>query len=72
MRVHGERNLTGRLAELQMCLPPESLRFGGTVYGSICVPIASDTRDRLRAQKVGNETYSDVIERLIDEEDTDE
>ncbi|UBF23287.1 hypothetical protein M1M40_gp09 [Halorubrum tailed virus 29] len=35
------------------------------------IPIASDTRDRLRAQKVGNETYSDVIERLIDEEDTD-
>ncbi|WLW38123.1 hypothetical protein [Halorubrum tailed virus BLv36] len=29
------------------------------------IPIDSDTRDRLRAQKVGNETYSEVIERLI-------
>jgi predicted CopG family antitoxin len=30
------------------------------------IPIDSDTRDRLRAEKVGNETYSDVIERLIE------
>jgi len=30
------------------------------------IPIDSDTRDELRAEKVGNETYSDVIERLID------
>ena len=29
------------------------------------IPIDSDTRDKLRAQKVGNETYSEVIERLI-------
>ena len=33
------------------------------------IPIDSDTRDRLRAEKVGNETYSDVIDRLIDEHD---
>ena len=31
------------------------------------IPIESDTRDRLRGEKVGNETYSDVINRLIDE-----
>jgi predicted CopG family antitoxin len=30
------------------------------------IPIDSDVRDRLRAQKEGNETYSDVIARLID------
>ncbi len=30
------------------------------------IPIESDTRDRLRAEKVGNETYSDVIDRLIE------
>ena len=30
------------------------------------IPIDSDTRDRLRGEKVGDETYSDVIERLID------
>ena len=33
------------------------------------IPIDSDTRDRLRGEKIGNETYSDVIDRLIDEED---
>ena len=31
------------------------------------IPIGSDTRDRLRGEKVGNETYTDVINRLIDE-----
>ena len=31
------------------------------------IPIESDTRDRLRGEKVGNETYSDVINRLSDE-----
>ena len=31
------------------------------------IPIESDTRDRLRGQKVGDETYTDVINRLIDE-----
>jgi predicted CopG family antitoxin len=30
------------------------------------IPIDSDVRDELRAEKVGNETYSDVIERLIE------
>jgi len=30
------------------------------------IPIESDTRDRLRGEKIGNETYSDVINRLID------
>jgi predicted CopG family antitoxin len=30
------------------------------------IPIESDTRDRLRGKKRGGETYSDVIERLID------
>ena len=31
------------------------------------IPIDSETRDRLRGEKVGNETYTDVINRLIDE-----
>jgi len=31
------------------------------------IKIASDLRDRLRARKVGNETYGDVITRLLDE-----
>jgi len=30
------------------------------------IPIESEVRDRLRAQKRGNETYSDVIIRLIE------
>jgi hypothetical protein len=30
------------------------------------IPIDSDVRDRLRAEKTGDETYSDVIERLLD------
>lgn len=31
------------------------------------IPIESDTRDRLRGEKVGNETYTETIERLLDE-----
>jgi len=31
------------------------------------IPLDSDVRDRLRGCKVGNETYSDVIERLIED-----
>jgi len=30
------------------------------------IPIDSDVRDRLRGRKQGNETYSDVITRLLD------
>jgi predicted CopG family antitoxin len=30
------------------------------------IPIDPDVRDNLRAEKVGNETYSDVITRLLD------
>lgn len=30
------------------------------------IPIESDTRDRLRGEKQGNETYTDVITRLLD------
>jgi predicted CopG family antitoxin len=33
------------------------------------IPIASDVRDRLRAEKVGNETYSEVITRLLNHHD---
>jgi len=36
------------------------------------IPIEGDTRDRLRAAKVGGETYSDVINRLLDEADLNE
>jgi predicted CopG family antitoxin len=39
--------------------------------GTTTIPIDSDVRDNLRAAKVGNETYSDVITRLLTE-DTDE
>jgi len=35
------------------------------------IPIESDTRDRLRALKVGNETYSELIDRLIGEHEND-
>lgn len=30
------------------------------------IPIDSDTRDKLRALKVGDETYTDVIEQLLE------
>ena len=33
------------------------------------IQIDSDVRDTLRALKKGNETYTDVITRLIDEND---
>ena len=33
------------------------------------IPIDSDVRDRLRGYKVGNETYSELLERLMDEHD---
>lgn len=32
------------------------------------IPIQSDTRDKLRGEKVGDETYSEVIERLLESE----
>jgi len=32
------------------------------------IPIDSDVRDDLRGEKVGNETYSDVIARLLNDE----
>jgi len=67
-KVHGKKSLTGRLAELQIQLPPSSLRFGGLHAGSKCIPIDSEVRDDLRGEKVGNETYSDVIARLLDDE----
>lgn len=31
------------------------------------IPINSDVRDRLRGMKRGNETYTEVITRLMDE-----
>lgn len=30
-------------------------------------PIRSETRDRLRAAKIGAESYDDVVNRLLDE-----
>ena len=35
------------------------------VMAQTTIPIESDTRDKLRAEKVGNETYTEVIERLL-------
>lgn len=29
------------------------------------IPIEADTRDKLRAEKIGGETYTEVIERLL-------
>jgi hypothetical protein len=37
----------------------------GSIFMTTTIPIEEDTRDKLRAQKVGSETYSEVIERLI-------
>jgi len=31
------------------------------------IPIKSDVRDRLRSRKVGGESYSQVIDRLLEE-----
>lgn len=33
------------------------------------IPIEADTRDKLRAEKIGGETYTEVIERLLEDED---
>jgi len=35
------------------------------------IPIESDVRDDLRGEKVGDETYSDLIARLIEEANAD-
>lgn len=37
--------------------------------GHTTIPIDPDVRDRLRGYKVGNERYSDVIERVLDHYD---
>jgi predicted CopG family antitoxin len=36
--------------------------------GNTTIPIDRDVRDNLRAEKVGNETYSDVITRLLEDD----
>jgi len=36
------------------------------------IPIDAEVRDHLRAEKVGGETYSDVIRRLLEGELSDE
>jgi len=36
------------------------------------IPIKSDVRDQLRAEKVGGETYSETITRLINEANNEE
>jgi predicted CopG family antitoxin len=41
-----------------------------TETNTTTITIPSELRDRLRARKIGNDTYSDVIERLL--ADTDE
>ena len=33
------------------------------------VQLETDVRDDLRARKVGNETYTDVVRRLLEEKD---
>jgi len=33
------------------------------------IPVESDTRDRLRARKRGNQTYNELLEEMIDESD---
>jgi len=47
----------------------KAIRIGG--MADTTIPIDSDVRDRLRAAKVGDDTYSEVINRLLDEADTD-
>jgi len=32
------------------------------------IPLDSETRDELRAEKTGKETYNDVIQRLLNDE----
>jgi hypothetical protein len=41
-----------------------------TETNTTTITIPSELRDRLRSRKIGNDTYSDVIERLL--ADTDE
>lgn len=33
------------------------------------IKLSKDTRDKLRAEKVGGETYDDVITRLLEDND---
>lgn len=40
--------------------------------GGTTLSVDSDLRDRIRAQKVGGETYSDVLERLMREADSND
>jgi hypothetical protein len=41
------------------------------IFMTTTIPIDEDTRDKLRAQKVGSETYSEVIERLIQSQEAE-
>lgn len=33
---------------------------------TVRIPVASDTRDKLRAAKIGGDSYDDVLNRLLE------
>lgn len=55
-KIHGDR-------DFRPDLTPDDSPYGTSI------PIGEETRDRLRAEKVGGETYDDVIRRLLGDED---
>lgn len=67
-KIHSQKNVSAKLKRLREKLPRSSLRFGVNTDGVVdtSIPIDSDVRDDLRAEKHGNETYSDVISRLLE------
>jgi 5-methylcytosine-specific restriction endonuclease McrA len=70
-KIHSPNSHDAVTDEYTEKLPPSSLNRGNKPHTDKNAPttirIASDTRDRLRAEKNGGETYSDVIERLLDD-----
>jgi 5-methylcytosine-specific restriction endonuclease McrA len=67
--LHSKADVDEPLAKLQEKLPESSLRFSDMATAeTTSIPIESDVRDDLRAEKQGNETYTEVIRRLLKEQ----
>jgi len=65
-KVHTKTDQTPEIDRLTEQLENGSYLDTPSQKDTVSVPIDSDVRDRLRGEKVGSETYSDVITRLLD------
>jgi hypothetical protein len=68
-KVHTKTSQTPEIDELTEQLEDGSYLDTPSKDKQVAINIDSDVRDRLRGEKVGDETYSDVITRLIENDD---